>query len=369
MKKERAKEYLEYIRNPHDTLFKEILGKEENAKEFLKEYLPSDILEIIEIESISIESESFITKELRRYYSDVLYKVKMQGEEGYIYILLEHKSYYERFVGLQVLEYMTKIWRRELESIEEESRGSYKLPFILPIVVYHGEKRQVKRIKMSEIIQVREERLKIYIPEFVYEWYNIREISEEKIRSIGLSELVLMLWLFKHLRDKELKEELEDLLKIILKKGYDKELLIKMCVYISSTRNDIESKELVELIESKLSYRIGGEIMGTLQAMILERERVAREEGIKEGIKEGEKKGEKKGIGLGIEIKFGQERLGIMEKIRQIENLEDLDKIGDMVRQAKDYEEFSEGVNKLVKEIKKGKESKEGSSSNEKRES
>jgi len=31
------------------------------------------------------------------------------GSQGFIYVLFEHKSYYDRFVHLQLLEYMVKL--------------------------------------------------------------------------------------------------------------------------------------------------------------------------------------------------------------------------------------------------------------------
>ncbi|MDZ7664871.1 MAG: Rpn family recombination-promoting nuclease/putative transposase [Desulfotignum sp.] len=43
------------------------------------------------------------------------------GSQGFIYVLFEHKSYYDRFVHLQLLEYMVKIWRLYIKQQEEEA--------------------------------------------------------------------------------------------------------------------------------------------------------------------------------------------------------------------------------------------------------
>ena len=94
------------LRNPHDRFFKETLSVKENARSFLENYLPDEIRAITQIESLEIEKDSFVTEELRDYYSDLLYNVKFSDREGYIYLLFEHKSYGEKLIGLQLLEYI-----------------------------------------------------------------------------------------------------------------------------------------------------------------------------------------------------------------------------------------------------------------------
>jgi len=65
----------------------------------------------MDLESLEICKDSFIEKDLRDYFSDMLYKVNLSGSPAYVYILFEHKSYYDKYVHLQLLEYMVKIWR------------------------------------------------------------------------------------------------------------------------------------------------------------------------------------------------------------------------------------------------------------------
>ena len=100
------------IKNPHDKFFKETLGMRKNARSFLENYLPVQIRELIQIDSLEIEKDSFVTQELQDYYSDLLYKVKFGSYDGYIYLLFEHKSYSEKWICLQLLEYILQIWKR-----------------------------------------------------------------------------------------------------------------------------------------------------------------------------------------------------------------------------------------------------------------
>ena len=55
----------------------------------------------------SLEVEN---KELKEKMSDMLYKVDIGGKDAYVYLLFEHKSYYEIQTPVQLLGYMCDIW-------------------------------------------------------------------------------------------------------------------------------------------------------------------------------------------------------------------------------------------------------------------
>ncbi len=99
------------IPNPHDKFFREVSSKPDNARSLLQNSLPANILALMDLEILEICKDSFIEKDLRDYFSNMLYKVNLSGSPAYVYILFEHKSYYDKYVHLQLLEYMVKIWR------------------------------------------------------------------------------------------------------------------------------------------------------------------------------------------------------------------------------------------------------------------
>ncbi|NWH06998.1 Rpn family recombination-promoting nuclease/putative transposase, partial [Desulfobacter latus] len=106
--------------NPHDKVFREIYSNKENARSLLADKLPDNVLKLVDLNTLEISKDSFIEKELADYYSDILYRVDLTGgSQGFIYVLFEHKSYYDKFVHLQVLEYMVKIWRLYIKQHKE----------------------------------------------------------------------------------------------------------------------------------------------------------------------------------------------------------------------------------------------------------
>lgn len=124
------------IYNPHDRLFKETFGDVAVTQDFLENYLPDEMLEMIELESLVTMKETFIQEELKDTQSDLLCKVEMQEKEVYLYFLFEHKSYPSKDIAFQLLGYMLEIWNRDLHKANKK-----ELSVIIPLVIYHGKRK------------------------------------------------------------------------------------------------------------------------------------------------------------------------------------------------------------------------------------
>lgn len=85
---------------PHDALFKQFLGQKETAQDFLDIWLPDSIKALCDLDSIKLESGSFIDEQLKSYQSDVLYSVHTVQGEGYLYCLIEHQSTPDKLIDI-----------------------------------------------------------------------------------------------------------------------------------------------------------------------------------------------------------------------------------------------------------------------------
>lgn len=93
--------------NPkHDKIFKKSMENPLVAQEFLNNYLPKDILKIIDSKTLKLEKDTFIEDDLTDSYSDVLLSCKFNKQDGYIFLLLEHQSKPEHFMAFRLLKYM-----------------------------------------------------------------------------------------------------------------------------------------------------------------------------------------------------------------------------------------------------------------------
>ncbi len=90
------------IHKPHDSLFRNYLSNIKRAKTFLKVYLPADIKSHCDFSTLKLESGSFVEKNLRQYFSDILYSMQIDGERAYVYPLIEHQTTPRRMTPFQI---------------------------------------------------------------------------------------------------------------------------------------------------------------------------------------------------------------------------------------------------------------------------
>ncbi|MCB8942799.1 MAG: Rpn family recombination-promoting nuclease/putative transposase [Ardenticatenaceae bacterium] len=118
------------ISNPHDKFFKETFTRMEMARDFFANYLPEEITAVLNLDSLTLQSGSFVDPDLQEQFADLLYRVNLQDEsEVYLYLLLEHKSYPDPLTPFQLLRYLVRIWERD-------SREGESLRPIVPVAVY-----------------------------------------------------------------------------------------------------------------------------------------------------------------------------------------------------------------------------------------
>ena len=147
------------LSNPHDRFFKELFSRQEAARDFLQNYLPADVAQLLDLASLEISKDSFIDADLQEHFSDLLYTVALRdGRQSYVYVLFEHKSYPEELIAFQLLKYMVKIWDQSLKQA-----GS--LQPIIPLVIYHGQRRWSIAPEFSALFDLAEP-LKSYLPNF-----------------------------------------------------------------------------------------------------------------------------------------------------------------------------------------------------------
>ncbi|MFV9375572.1 Rpn family recombination-promoting nuclease/putative transposase [Citrobacter portucalensis] len=117
---------------PHDAVFKTFLHHPETARDFLEIHLPADLQTLCDLNTLKLESESFIEADLRTRYSDVLWSVHTHDGEGYVYVVIEHLSSADPHMAFRLLRYAIAAMQRHLDA------GHKELPIVIPMLFYHG---------------------------------------------------------------------------------------------------------------------------------------------------------------------------------------------------------------------------------------
>ena len=265
--------------NPHDALFKKIIGSTDLAKDFIQNYLPPEILKHIDLNQLQIKKDTITDEKLKSKYLDLLYQTKTNNKPAYIYLLFEHKSYQDSGVAVQILGCMAATWQLEIEQKVKE------LSIILPVVVYHGKPQWNTGQKLSDLMAAIPPELKPYLPDYQYLLYDIPRYPAEQIKG----EIKLRIFL-ETLKNTFNPAFISEVLETILSKlsqlekqdpAASRSFSISIMIY-NALIHQLDMKT-VEHIYQKTSSGKGELIMNTVEQI--------REEGIEIGEKRGLEKG------------------------------------------------------------------------------
>lgn len=241
------------INNPHDKLFKETFSDLAVTRDFIKHYLPEEILGIINIDTIEPLKDSFIEEELKDAYADLLFKAKLDDDACYFYFLFEHKSSKKTSIAFDLFDYMRKIWKNE-----REKKKAKEVSFIIPIVFYHGENEwtDVKTIgDWTQGFHRLPKGIQRLSPSF--DFFTIDMSPESDTEIAGSPKLQAYLELVKHIYVRE-REKFYHAVRVIeqLLIDYDVRYLETLFIYMLSAREDVGAEEVKKHLSSKGEIRM-----------------------------------------------------------------------------------------------------------------
>ncbi len=278
------------INNIHDKFVRATFMDAERAASFFEQMLPEQILKLISLETIQVVQESYMTEDLKEYFSDIVYRIKLKDEVEEpleVALLFEHKSQPDKYVSIQVGMYMYAHWYR---SINENK----VLRPIIPIVYYQGE-RAWKVLGLRALFGEYPEGILGYLPQFEHIFIALNTLSTEEIVKIQHRLMaVAILAQQKRFNPIRFEEDLKNILKMFPNDFEDWNFIEMLFVYIINV-SDIEEKSLSQAIEL-IPKNIKETLMTTYQRIIERSKKEGVEEGIEKGREEGIEKGREEGI-------------------------------------------------------------------------
>ncbi len=127
---------------PHDAVFKQFLMHAETARDFLEIHLPVELRELCDLNTLHLESGSFIEESLKGHSTDVLYSVQMQGNPGYLHVVIEHQSKPDKKMAFRMMRYSIAAMHRHLEADHD------KLPLVGADTVLSGRGHTLSAINV-----------------------------------------------------------------------------------------------------------------------------------------------------------------------------------------------------------------------------
>jgi predicted transposase/invertase (TIGR01784 family) len=117
---------------PHDALFKQFLTDPTVAKDFLDIYLPQKIKDLCQFNTLKLQPSSYVEKNLKQFFSDIVYSLKIADTDAYIYTLIEHLTTPKKLTAFTLLRYQVAIMKQHVD------QGYDTLPIVVPLLFYRG---------------------------------------------------------------------------------------------------------------------------------------------------------------------------------------------------------------------------------------
>jgi len=236
--------------NPHDKFFKEVFSRKEEVQDFIRGFLPENLVRNIKFEALELDNNSYVDEKLQESFSDIVYNCIYGENEIKLTLLFEHKSQPDKDIYLQLMKYMLNIW----DTNKKQTKGKDYLVPVLPIVIYHG-KTSWKHKAFHQYFNNLPQELIEFIPNFSYLLKDLHKASRHEIlenyHSIILqSSFLVMKDIFNTLA---LISNLADVFRQIYNindEEYDKRFITALFHYLYYTNSEDNFVKLKESVKS-----------------------------------------------------------------------------------------------------------------------
>jgi predicted transposase/invertase (TIGR01784 family) len=301
----------------HDELFKKVMSEPVAAREFLEYYLPASFKSKINLNSVKIEKESFVTENLRKRLSDVVYSVSLKqnidgknstdstteranNDKAYVYVLIEHQSSSDYWIAFRLWQYMLLLCERHKDANKNNQPKSNatsakynKLPLICPIVVYANDKPYNAPRSFWGLFEDSKTAKEMMGDEYLL--VDLQKQSDDEIEQ--KKHLGMMEYMLKHIKARDilnlwqsLLEKFESSIEIDKENGY---IYIKWLLWYSDAKvSEDKQVELAKIIASYLKKEDQEGLMRTIADKYID-------EGVQKGMVQGMQIGEAKGMQIG----------------------------------------------------------------------
>lgn len=254
----------------HDHFIRAILSDKEIAVAYFQNFLPSSLAVQLDFATLTQIPDTYLSESLQKSMSDMVYSCALRNssESISIALLIEHKSYPDKYTPIQIGSYIFSGYEKQLKNNEP-------LSLIVPLLLYHGKGKWEYR-KVSGLFPNSLSEWKRFIPDYDYIYSNLGEISDDEVEKLQNKFLSASLLALKHSFQKNWLEQ-NAIRILILSKNVAENLQRNLAVYLFANSN-LNEQEIINLLES-LPLKLKETVMNTLD--------IVEEKGVKKGIEMG----------------------------------------------------------------------------------
>ena len=137
----------------HDAAFKRWFDHARMVEDLLRGFAPAEVVAALDFETLEQLPSDYVDDGLAQGRSDAAWRVRFRGAAGgwlYLLVLLEFQSTVDRHMAPRILAYTIRMYLKLIRSGQISAGG--RLPPVLPVVIYNGERRWSAATEMGETI-------------------------------------------------------------------------------------------------------------------------------------------------------------------------------------------------------------------------
>ncbi|WFE70728.1 Rpn family recombination-promoting nuclease/putative transposase [Halomonas sp. M1] len=189
------------IHNRHDHSYKLLFSHPEMVKDLLTGFVKEAWVEQLDFSTLEKVSGSYVTEDLRDREDDIIWRVRWGDDWLYVYLLLEFQSSEDAHMAVRIMTYLGLLYQDLIR--QHAFTPSGKLPPVLPVVLYNGEKRWKAAQNVADLVERVPGGLERYRPNLAYLLLDEGAIVSDPAWSDQMRNVAAALFRLEHNRDEQ----------------------------------------------------------------------------------------------------------------------------------------------------------------------
>ncbi len=271
------------INDPHDKFIKNNLSRIDSARSFIETYLLDRIDLSIDLLNLRLFQNDSVDTNLLEYLSDLIFYTETIPQRRQFYLIIEHKSFPDRNIGMQMDNYIHVI--RENHAKSDEYKND--LFYVVPVILYHGKRKWDISRAIPPIGRFDGE-ISRFAQTLNYEFFDISRIPDDRIKGNALLRITFLT--LKYIHSPELVTKLNDILVIFRELAKERDIAIDLNAFSLYLENAAPKSIRKRLLQRILEWKNGGTNMEVSRVF-----QTVKNEGIAEGMARGKIEGKIEG--------------------------------------------------------------------------
>lgn len=139
---------------PHDKLVRRLLSNTMTARGLLDAYLPETVKDLLDLDCLERQPNTFIDAQHRFLEVDILFKTRCRDshEDAFVWFLVEQQREPDIWLPLRIFCYIAVIWDHIRKSSKSRAK-TVKIPFIYPLIISNASKPYPHSLTLRDMIE------------------------------------------------------------------------------------------------------------------------------------------------------------------------------------------------------------------------